>query len=77
MRSGWPSSRRKPATVPPEVGLLRTPGRDRPLRENDNDRLLHQRAIELCRADDVRLLGSHVSTPQGARRLPDPAEAVA
>lgn len=47
-------------------------GRRGPLRPNDDDRVWHQRADELCRAHGVRLLGFHIATPQGVSRLPDP-----
>lgn len=52
--------------------ILMARGRPGPLRATDDDRALHQRSIELCRAHDVRLLGFHIATPQGVRRLPDP-----
>lgn len=52
--------------------ILLARGRIGPLRPTDDDRKWHQRAIELCREHGVKLLGFHVATPQGVRRLPDP-----
>lgn len=56
--------------------ILMARGRIGPLRATDEDRVWHQRAIELCREYGVRLLGFHVATPQGVHRLPDPLVAV-
>jgi hypothetical protein len=47
-------------------------GRIGPLRATDEDRRWHERAIALCREHDVKLLGFHIATPEGVRRLPDP-----
>lgn len=55
--------------------ILLARGRPGPLRATDEDRAWHQRAIELCREHGVRLLGFHIATPQGVRRLPDPLQA--
>jgi hypothetical protein len=52
--------------------ILLARGHRGPLRATDEDRARHQRAIELCREHGVRLLGFHIATPQGVRRLPDP-----
>jgi hypothetical protein len=49
-------------------------GRPGPLRATDEDRAWHERAIELCRAHGVKLLGFHVATTQGVLRLPDPLD---
>ncbi len=52
--------------------ILLARGRVGPLRATDEDRKWHQRAIDLCREHGVKLLGFHVATPEGVRRLPDP-----
>ena len=57
--------------------ILMARGRRGPLRANDEDRVMHQRAIELCQEHGVRLLGFHVASSQGVCRLPDPLEHVA
>lgn len=56
--------------------VLMARGRTGPLRATDEDRAWHERAIDLCRVHEVRLLGFHVATPQGVIRLPDPLDAV-
>lgn len=60
-----------------EGSLLLARGRPGPLRPNDEDRVWHQRTIEMCRAHGARLLGFHIATVQGVVRLPDPLVAVA
>ena len=57
--------------------ILMAIGRPGPARANDEDRACHRRAIELCQAHGVRLLGFHVATSHGVCRLPDPLEQVA
>lgn len=52
--------------------ILMARGRPGPLRFTDEDRAWHQRAIEMCRAHEVKLLGFHVATPEGVRRMPGP-----
>jgi hypothetical protein len=57
--------------------ILMARGRPGPLRATDEDRAWHHRAVELCRAHEVRLLGFHVATTEGVLRLPDPLDASA
>ena len=64
-----------PILVRTDGSILMARGRPGPLRPSDEDRAGHQRAIELCRAHNVRLLGFHIATPEGVRRLPDPVDA--
>lgn len=57
--------------------ILMARGRPGRLLATDEDRAWHERAIELCRAHGVKLLGFHVATTHGVLRLPDPLDASA
>ncbi|ADU47968.1 hypothetical protein Intca_1453 [Intrasporangium calvum DSM 43043] len=55
--------------------ILLARGRVGALRPTDDDRHWHQRAIEVCRAHGVKLLGFHIATHDGVLRLPEPLAA--
>jgi hypothetical protein len=52
-------------------------GRGRPggLPPTDDDRVWHQCAIDVCRAEGVPLLAFCIATPQGVEALPEPLSA--
>jgi hypothetical protein len=66
-----------PLLTQTDGSILMARGRPGRPRATDEDRAWHERAIEVCRAHGVKLLGFHVATPHGVLRLPDPLDASA
>ena len=64
-----------PLVVERDGSVLIGRGRPQGSRPDDVDRACHQRAIELCAAHGVRLIGFHVATLEGVFAMPDPLAA--